>query len=121
MFGKKLREAQKTIDSQRDMLSQQEDRLRKTQVRNNELTEAISKSNKEITEFKTKVREQTEADLLLVSMKIIEEIKKGTPKKDPGLVSLHQEQARLRALGAQMGSIGSYGDPGWGLQAMGIR
>ncbi len=129
MFGGKLREANKTIKVQREILSQQEDRLKSLVEQGSDylgkisdLSEQLSTKTMKLDELTEKVREQNEADLLLVSMKIIEEIKKGTPKKDSGLISLQQEQERLRRERAAMGSsyFGSHGlqNMGMGLQGM---
>lgn len=116
MFGKKAREAQRTIESQREVLSQQENRIRDIQREVYELKKQLEDIRPERDKLKTKVRDQTEADLLMVSMKIIEEVKKGTKKEDPALVSLQQDQARLRAMGAQLAGWGS--SPFGGVQAM---
>lgn len=107
MFGLKLKEANETIESQKEIISQQENRLRKSQERYNELVESLKKIEKQRDEFKAQIRDQTEADLLLVSTKIIEKIKGGTKQGSLELGSLQQEQERLRAA---MGRCGS----GWG-------
>lgn len=117
MFGKKLREANRTIESQREMLSQQEDKLRGIQREVCDLKKQLEDMRPERDKLKLQVRDQTEADLLMVSIKIIEELKKGTKKSNPTLLSLEQEQRRLRDLRAQGAA---YGDPSWGLQAMGV-
>ena len=112
MFGTNLREANRTIATQRETLSQMEVNLRGFRARVEEIEKTNNKIIKENEELKTHVREQTEADLLLVSMKIVEEIKKGIKKEDPNLMSLQQEQQRLRAIGAQYGSMGMQGHGG---------
>lgn len=109
MFGTKLREANRTIATQRETLSQMEAKLRIFSVRAEQIEKTSNKTIRENVELKTHIRDQTEADLLLVSMKIVEEIKKGIKKEDPNLMSLQQEQQRLRAIGAQYGNMGMRG------------
>ena len=71
MFGSKLREAQITIDEQRTMLSQQEKRLDCIKAENTQLSEMLNGVTSERNKLKVQVREQTEADLLMISMKMI--------------------------------------------------
>jgi len=77
--------------------------------------EALSKANAEAAELKKKVRDQNEADLLLVSLQIVKRITDGEKREtSPGLQTLLDQQAALRSspyqsysgYGNMLGSLG---------------
>lgn len=113
MFKRKLKKQLEELEKEK---SEWVDKCFKKGEKIQNLEETISKRNKEISsllEIKAKVRKQTEADLLLTSIKIILDIT--NVKKS--VVGVSELQTRQMALGQQMRSLaasplGSF----WGLK-----
>ena len=114
MFIFKLIEANKTIKEQKEIIEKTESNLAKLTIELSNITSNVEsqvkdndKLKSEVVELKSKVREQNEADLLFISTRIVDQIKKGKKKDAPSLLKLQAEQDRLYSLQQQY-TVGSY-------------